>query len=140
MQPATSRVPFRVRRLPWPRNPLRERRAERSNNPCTALELALSRAADRGALDVVLIADDLGMLVAHSRTDLDLDMVAAVAPIVGRGKACASIRRNGELREITVRPMEVQDETLYIAALGGKHGPRMREVASSVAATRRILA
>ena len=140
MQPATSRVPFRVRRLPWPRSPLRERRSERSNNPCTALELALSRAADRGSLDVVLIADDLGMLVAHSHTDLDLDMVAAVTPIVGRGKACASIRKNGELREITVRPMELQDETFYVAALGGQHGARMREVASSVAATRRILA
>ena len=57
-----------------------------------------------------------------------------------RGKACASIRRNGELREITVRPMELLNETVYVAALGGRHGARMREVASSVAATRRILA
>jgi hypothetical protein len=105
-----------------------------------ALKLALSRAADRGSLDVVLIADDFGMLVAHSQTDLDLNMVAAITPIVGRGRACASIRRNGELREITVRPMELQQETFYVAALGGRHGARLREVASSVAASRRILA
>lgn len=140
MQPATSRSPFRVRRLPWPKHPLRERRVNRANNAADALDLALNRAADRGSLDAVLVVDDLGMLVAKSHTPLDLSMVAAVTPIVGRGKVSATIKRRGEPRALTVRPLYLEDETLYVAALGGGFGDRLREVASSIAATKRILA
>lgn len=140
MQPATSKTPFRVRPLPCPKNPLRERRKQRSTSAAEALELALNRAADRGSLDAVLIADDLGMIVAHSDTRLDLAMVAAVTPIVGRGRASATVKRAGQPRALTVRPLHLQDETFYVAALGGNFGDRNREVASSAAATKRILA
>lgn len=104
-----------------------------------ALELALSGAADRGALDAVLLADKDGMLVAKSSTRLDLAMLAAVTPIVGRGKALANIKRNGRNVEFTVRPVAVGDEVLYIGALGGTFGARQREVVTGAAAARRIL-
>ena len=129
-----------LRPLPRPGGAPVERRRHRSNNAAEALELALTSAARRGQLDAVLIVDDSGMLVAKSDTELDLTMLAAITPIVGRGKAVPRVRRGGQLREMSVDTMEVLGELLYVAALGGSYRARSREVAGSVAATRRILA
>ncbi|MFV8750938.1 hypothetical protein ACNOYE_10375 [Nannocystaceae bacterium ST9] len=116
-----------------------ERRKQRSPGTADALELALTSAAESG-LDAVLIADDQGMLVCHGRTELDLEMLAAVTPIVARGKAKASIKRNGSQRDLAVKTIKVQDETLHVAALGGDASSRALGLMRSVAAARRILA
>jgi hypothetical protein len=100
--------------------------------------MALTSASE-GTLDALLIADDQGMLVSHGRTDLDLEMLAAVTPIVARGRAKASIKRNGQARELTVKSIKVQDETLHVAALGGDASARALGLMRSVAAARRIL-
>ena len=133
-------VPFKVRKLPRPGLSISERRNKRSDATGEALQLALDRAMGRGELDAVIISDATGMVVAKSDTDLDLNMLAAILPLVGRGQVTAAIKRAGESRDLTVRPVEIQDEMLYVAALGGEHGGRLREVASSVAAAKRILA
>ncbi len=135
-----SERPLRLRPLPRPGRATAERRKRRSSNAAEALELALTSAARRGRLDAVLVVDESGMLVAKSQTELDLTMLAAVTPIVGRGKAVPRIRRNGELREMSVDTTEVLGELLYVAALGGNYRMRSREVAGTKAATRRILA
>jgi hypothetical protein len=131
---------LRLSPLPRPGRPNQERRRHRSNNAAEALELALTYAARRGELDAVLVVDEQGMLVAKSDTDLDLTMLAAVTPIVGRGKAVPRVRRGGEVRELSVDTVELLGEVLYVAALGGNHRTRVREVAGSMAATRRIMA
>lgn len=131
---------LRLRPLPRPGLPNQERRRRRSNHAAEALELALSSAARRGQLDAVLVVDEQGMLVAKSDTALDLTMLAAVTPIVGRGKAVPRVRRNGEPLDMSVDIVEVLGEVLYVAALGGTHKTRAREVAGSMAATRRIMA
>lgn len=131
---------LRLSPLPRPGRPNQERRRQRSNNAAEALELALTYAARRGELDAVLVVDEQGMLVAKSDTDLDLSMLAAVTPIVGRGKAVPRVRRGGEVRELSVDTVELMGEVLYVAALGGTHRMRVREVAGSMAATRRIMA
>ncbi len=131
---------FRLRPLPRPGRPTYERRQQRSTNAADALELALTSAARRGQLHAVLVVDESGMLVAQSDTELDLSMLAAVTPIVGRGKAVPRVRRDGQLCELSVDTMEVQDELLYVAALGGTHRTRHRELRGTKAATRRILA
>jgi hypothetical protein len=131
---------LRLSPLPRPGRPNQERRRQRSNNAAEALELALTCAARRGELDAVLVVDEQGMLVAKSDTDLDLTMLAAVTPIVGRGKAVPRVRRGGEVREMSVDTVELMGEVLYVAALGGNHRARVREVAGSMAATRRIMA
>ncbi|EDM78806.1 hypothetical protein PPSIR1_32447 [Plesiocystis pacifica SIR-1] len=87
----------------------------------------------------MLIADDCGMLVSNSHTELDLEMLAAVTPIVARGRAKASIKRNGEQRELGVKTIRVLDETLHIAALGGDSSGRALGLMHAVAAARRIL-
>jgi hypothetical protein len=132
--------PFKVRKLPRPGNSISERRSQRSDATGEALQMALDRAAGRGELDAVVISDSSGMVVAKSDTNLDLNMLAAILPLVGRGQVTAAIKRAGESKDLTVRPLEIQDEVLFVAALGGEHGGRMREVASSAAAARRILA
>jgi hypothetical protein len=132
--------PLRVRRLPRPgRHPI-ERRRYRSEFTAEALELALASAQRRAKLDIVLVVDDQGMVVSQSRKDLDVTMLAAVTPIVGRGKARPRIRRDGARLEMSVRTIEIQGETLYIAAVGGELFARQRELYSSLNATKRILA
>jgi hypothetical protein len=131
---------LRLRPLPRPTRPTYERRSKRSLNAADALEFALTNSARRGALDAVLIVDDAGMIVAQSATDLDLSMLAAVTPIVGRGKAIPKIKRNGEPRELSITPIELHDELLYLAVLGGTRRTRTREMAGSQAAATRILA
>jgi len=131
---------LRLRPLPRPGLPHQERRRQRSTNAGEALELALTYAARRGELDAVLVVDEHGMLVAKSDTDLDLTMLAAVTPIVGRGKAIPRVRRSGEPLDMSVDIIELLGEVLYVAALGGTHRNRAREVAGSMAAARRIMA
>ncbi|MCH9683658.1 MAG: hypothetical protein K0V04_19625 [Deltaproteobacteria bacterium] len=131
---------LRLRPLPRPGRPTYERRQQRSENAADALELALTGAAERGHLDAVLLVDDSGMLVAQSHTELDLTMLAAVTPIVGRGQAVPRVRRDGQLCELSVDTMEFEDELLFVAALGGSHRTRSRELRGTKAAARRILA
>lgn len=133
-----ARTPLSVTPLPRPGRVI-ERRKKRSIKVADALELALSAAAAGGDLDVVLVADDAGMLVASSHTPLDLEMLAAITPIVSRGRAKANIKRNGEHRDLSVKSIRVFDETLHIAALGGDAQARALGVMRSVTATRRIL-
>lgn len=116
-----------------------ERREHRAIGTADALELALTAAAQRGGLEVVLVVDESGMLVSHSRTNVDLTLLAAVIPIVGRGRAVPRVRRNGQQLEMSVRLIEVDGEELYVAAVGGDLGRRQRELRGIMSATRRIL-
>lgn len=105
-----------------------------------AIELAFTSAAERAGLDVVLLVDDGGMLVAGSRTSLDLTMLAAVTPIVGRGHALPRIKRDGKPRDMCVAPVTISGEQFYLAVVGGGLRERRRELGESLAAATRILA
>jgi len=134
-----SRV-VRVRPLPRPGRPTYERRRQRSHNAADALRLALTRAVHRGALEAMILVDDEGLLVAQSETGIDLSMLAAVTPIVGRGRAIPKVSRNGEPLEMNVCVVELEGELFYLAALGGTRLTRHRELSGGRAAARRILA
>ncbi|RMG97930.1 MAG: hypothetical protein D6705_07420 [Deltaproteobacteria bacterium] len=130
---------IRLRPLPRPRRDGRERRRQRSESAAEAIVLALAAAARRASLDAVVVCDDQGMLVAASPCDFDLDPVAAIAPIVGRGKVAAHVRRGDAVRPMRVEPVEVGPELLYVAAIGGDGRGRAREAKWGAAAARRIL-
>jgi len=136
MQPES---PFRVRPLPRPGGALHDRRRRRSGSAAVAIELALTSAAVRGGLDAVLVVDDDGMLVAKSRTPHDLTLLAAITPIVGRGHALPRIKKDGQPRDMTVKALELDGETFYVAAVGGRYLSRTRELTESVLAAQRIL-
>jgi len=132
---------IRLHPLPHPvRRPIQERRRNRPLGTADALNRALNAAADRGRLDAVIVTDDRGMLVSQSATTLELEMLAAVTPIVARGQVRAKIKRSGFKRELSVRSMQIMGETLHVAALGGDYAGRERELLLSASATRRILA
>jgi hypothetical protein len=131
---------FRVRPLPRPDGVHGDRRKRRSASAALAIELALTSAAFRGGLEALLVVDDDGLLVARSRCPIDLSMLAAVTPIVGRGQAVPRIKREGRPLDLSVEPIELGGERFYVAALGGGYSDRRRELAGSIAATQRILA
>lgn len=135
-----DKEPLRLPRLPHPRRPEVERRKHRPTGAADALRSALDHAADRGQVDVIVITDDRGMVVANSGTDLELDMLAAVTPIVARGHVRAKVKKSGEQRGLSVRTVRIFDELLHVAALGGESTIRERELIKSAAAARRILA
>lgn len=135
----TERRPLRLPPLPRPGKPLQERRRNRFLDTGSALIAAFDSAVLRGDLDLVVIADESGFVVSNSSTELDLTMLAAVTPLVGRGKARASVKRDGQERGLSVKTIEVLGETLYVACLGGSFGPRERELATSATAAKRIL-
>lgn len=137
MQPES---PFRVRPLPRPGVAVHDRRRRRSHSAAVAIELALTSAAARGGLDVVLVVDDAGMLVAKSRTALDLTLLAAITPIVGRGQAVPRIKKDGVPRDMAVSVVELCGERFYVAAVGGRYMSRARELSESTLAAQRILA
>jgi hypothetical protein len=140
-QPQPSeRKPLRLPRLPRPGRPSEERRKQRSANVADALAMALDGAVDQGELDAVVVTDDFGMVVSSNHTELDIGMLAAVTPIVARGRAIARIKRSGERRDLSVRTVSVLGETLHVAALGGERASRQRGAALSAAAVSRILA
>ena len=131
---------LRLTKLPKPQRGNTDRRINRSENCADALELALSSSASRANLDAVLLVDDTGLLISHNCTSLDLTMLAAVTPIIGRGKALPRIKRNGEKRDLSVCELEVDGDVLYVAALGGDSNSRRRELGRSLRAAQRILA
>lgn len=119
---------------------LLERRKTRSPGAADAMQRMLDAAAKRAKLQTLLVADAGGLVVCKSDGKLDVAMIAAVAPIVGQGRAKASIKCAGKPVDITVREIELEGESMYVTAVGGKFGDREREVAASVAAAHRILA
>lgn len=131
---------LRLRPLPRPARPTVERRQRRSDNAGDALRLALNASRRRGALDAVLLVDEEGMMVAQSDCSVDLSMLAAVTPIVGRGRAVPKIRKDGKPVELSVDSMELFDEIVYVATLGGSRRSRSRELLGTTAAAKRILA
>ena len=136
---AAQAIPFRVRPLPRPGRPSVERRRRRAAGSADALALALDRARRRGGLDVLMVADRDGLVFAHSSTRLDLSMLAAVIPLVSRRCVRVRVRRRGNPKGLTVRALNVRDEILYVAGLGGSSQSRAREVTLGSAAVRRIL-
>ena len=139
MHVQTAKPPLRLPLPPRTGHSTFERRRHRPTDTAAALISAFDHAAQRGDLDVLIVTDEAGILVSSSTTELDLAMLAAVTPLVARGSARANIKRDGAEREYSVRCIKVLGETLYVGALGGKFGPRERELATTASAARRIL-
>lgn len=94
-----------------------ERRIRRSNSPATALQWLLEAQVSRGALTSAVIASDEGLLVAAVGSDVD--MIAAVAPMVADGKHPAGIERS--LGDVSVQSFMVHGQRMHIALRGGDH-------------------
>lgn len=100
---------------------IKERRRERSNNPAVAARLYLQAAALRGGYRALALADADGLLVVDNDPAVDMEAVAAIAPLAQRYTDC----NDGFLRLITrgepvrVWPMELDGDAYFLTAVGG---------------------
>ena len=102
--------------------------------------MALDGSAKRGGLAAVVVTDDFGMLVSHSNASFELDMLAAVTPLVARGGTRARVEHRGQPCELKVQSIDLLGERLHFACLGGNARGRAMAMRDSLAATQRILA
>lgn len=119
--------------------PLHERRCVRTDSAGEAVELALTWSVARGELVAIVMGDADGMVVCHSRTDIDLSAVAAVLPLVQQGQSVARVSHFGQGFPIVVRKFEIRGEVFFLGVLGGSAETREQEADRSVAAAVRIL-
>lgn len=148
LEPAISRTSTMTRIRPslpqdqiepsaqWPSH---ERRCVRTDSAGEAVELALTWSVARGELVAIVMGDADGRVVCHSRTDIDLNSVAAVLPLVEQGQTVARVSHFGQGFPIVVRKFKIRDEVFYLGVLGGSAETREQEADRSMAAAIRIL-
>lgn len=119
--------------------PIHERRCVRTDAAGEAMELALTWSVARGELVAIVMGDSEGMVVCHSRSDVDLAEVAAILPLVDRGNEVARVSHFGQGFPIVVRRFELRDETFFMGVLGGSEQTREQEADRAVSAAIRIL-
>lgn len=99
-----------------------ERRSRRSPNPSVALGYYLESLAARHAWTAAALADDDGLLLGGASHHIDLEAVAAVAPLVAReGAATAADGFLGLVtrgQPLNVWPVEVEGGRMHLAAVG----------------------
>lgn len=104
-----------------------ERRNRRSPNPSVALGYYLESLAARHAWTAAALADDDGLLLGGASRHIDLEAVAAVAPLVAReGAATAPDGFLGLVtrgQPLSVWPVEVQGGRMHLAAVGPAAAP-----------------
>ena len=99
-----------------------ERRSRRSPNPSVALGYYLESLAARHTWTAAALADDDGLLLGGASRHIDLEAVAAVAPLVAReGAATAADGFLGLVtrgQPLNVWPVEVEGGRMHLAAVG----------------------
>jgi len=117
--------------------PTAERRAQRSDEHCTALRYQLERTRRRGQLAALALTDRHGLLMAWAGESEVCEELGAVAPLIARG-APASLDTCAEDDEVTVHAIECFGEPLFLASIGGNLS-REAVLAHSARGIRRIL-
>ncbi|MCB9545565.1 MAG: hypothetical protein H6706_06830 [Myxococcales bacterium] len=115
---------------------MNERRRERSEVPAEAARLYLQAAARRGGYRALGLADADGLLVVDNDPLVDMEAVAAIAPLANHHDAESGLLRlvtRGE--PLRVWPMELDGDAYYLAAVGGTE----KAPADAPAALARIL-
>ena len=98
---------------------LEERRQRRSRERETALRYQLEHTKDRGGLEVLVLVDRDGLLLAGAGEDALCEELGAVAPLMGRapmGMKLPPLLRGGE---VAIRPLSLHGQELFLASVGG---------------------
>lgn len=128
-------APNGKQRMTWM---LTERRSRRSHLSHLALRYQLEHVKTNGGLEALVLADDAGMLVAAAGETGVCEELAAVAPLMGRsplGMPLPPLLRGGE---VSVRPISLNGQDLYLASVGGGVA-RDALLSHSMAGVQRIL-
>ncbi len=111
-----------------------ERRNLRSSEPAQALALLLDACRSRGCFDALVVSDDLGLVVAASAPDMQVDDVAEVAAVLPAPEFRRSVRR------LRTTAFGVEGQMLFVGAIGGDDKRIAPEVLATLRGVRRILA
>jgi hypothetical protein len=100
-----------------PKPDVKERRRIRSDDPHVALALQLSHVRHGARLDAVVLANDEGLPIAHAGDAALCCELAALAPILSRGKV---VENQIDMRQglLFVRAVNFQGAPLYLASCG----------------------
>jgi hypothetical protein len=100
---------------------MNERRCNRSTDPIAAAHCLLASAAHTSGHIVLALVDQDGLLIADSGSDIDIEAVAAIAPLAAHGSLqpqdfLALVTRGATLR---VWDFQMQGHTYFLVGLGG---------------------
>ncbi len=118
-----------------------ERRHRRSTDPQTALFHQLSISAERALFNSIVLADGNGLVMAWSGNRGLCEQMAAFSPLLARnmkpwhGDVATNI---GQVR-LSVAPLSVDGNPLFIAAVAGKKSDIAKELFRSGQGISRIL-
>lgn len=100
---------------------MNERRCHRSPDPIAAVHCLLAASARKYGHSALALADRDGLLIADSGSDLDIEAMAAIAPLAANG----SVQTHGFLALVTrgaplrVWDFQMQGHTYFLVGLGG---------------------
>jgi len=118
-----------------------DRRKKRSQGMQQSLDLQLDASRERLRSDSLVLADDVGLLIAEAGDKEECEEVAALAPHLAHGKKVWSgrIRWRFGMRQVTVSPFKIGASLVFLCALRGNPA-RMDPVLSQTReGVRRIL-
>lgn len=96
-----------------------ERRQRRSTNAYNALRFQLEHTKERGGLEVLVLTDKEGIVLASAGDEALCEELGAVAPLMSRaplGMRLPPLLRGGD---VAVRPLRLHGQEVYLASLGG---------------------
>ena len=118
-----------------------DRRQRRSDDIQTALSHQLSTSQERALFNSIVLADENGLVMAWSGNDGLCEQMAAISPLLARDMTPwhGDVETNiGKVR-LSVAPLLVDGNQLFIAAAAGKKSDIAKELFRSGRGVSRIL-
>jgi hypothetical protein len=98
---------------------LQERRNRRSSDSRVALHYQLEHSRHQGGLEALVLADEDGLVVSSSGDRAMCTELAAVAPLMSRAVMGMPLPPLLQGAEVTIRPLTLNGQELFLAAAGG---------------------
>ena len=118
-----------------------DRRKARSNIAEEALSLQLTASATRAGAQSMVLADDHGLVIAHTGDAKDADELAAFSPyLASHHPWVGSIRCQNGQHQVAISPFALRNGRAYLCAVGGKTTRMGSAFLHATAGIRRILA
>lgn len=118
-----------------------DRRRNRSSFYKRAIELQLQAVADCGNFDSLVLADELGMVVAATGDRDRAEYLAAILPRLMDGKDVwqGEVSNRKERLEVSVAQVDVEYGSFYLTAVGEWKSDTLQDLAYTGQGIRRIL-
>ena len=118
------------------------RRVNRSNDAQIALSFQLAATAERAQFGAIVLADDLGLVVAAAGKKSMCEQMAAVSPMLASADKAwhGSVKTSKGKVRLSVAPIRIGSMQLYLCASEGEESAVTRELFAGGRGVTRILA